>query len=284
MMRQPALPIRAFPINAFLAALLVCPAAFAGVYLESSETDLATKAKPNVSKMWFDGGRMRNERDGADAEERITIFKDRAIYSVDTSAKSYRVMDQATIDQMGTKFAAARKQMEAQMANMPPERRAMMEKMLGQMGGGAGTPGAPAAPKRTLKKTGRTESVAGITCTMWEVSVNGVKDTELCAAKPGSVPGGDEVIRTLRELGEMMKSFTQNFGAQARKGASQPWNDMETIDGVPILTRDFENGKASAETRLTAFHKESVAASQFEVPAGYKEKKVSFGPNASKDD
>jgi hypothetical protein len=271
----------AFPINAFLVTALASSGAFAGVYLESTDTDLAAKTAPKVSKMWFDGGRMRSEHNSGDEGGNIAIFKNRAMYAIDPKSKSYRVIDQATVDKMGATIADARKKMEAQMANMPPERRAMMEKMLGQMGG---APGATAqAAKRTLKNTGRAETVAGIKCTVWEASVDGKKEEELCAAKPGSISGGDEVMKTLREIGEMMKGFTESFGQHMRNAAAQPWNDMETIDGVPILTRDFENGKATSERRLTAARKESVPGSQFEVPAGYKEKKMSFGPDASDD-
>ena len=193
--------------------------------------------------------------------------------------KSYRTIDQATVDQLGDRMAEARKKMDAQLAGMAPERRAMVEKMMGQMGGGrtgAGPPGG-AAPKRVLKNTGRSETVAGIPCLVWEASVDGKKDEELCAAKPGSIPGGDEVMKTLKEVGEMLKGFTQGVGALKRNGASEPWKDLETIKGVPILARDFENGKVTSETRLLVARKESVAGAQFEVPAGYTEKKVNFG-------
>jgi hypothetical protein len=176
-------------------------------------------------------------------------------------------------------LADARKQMQAAMANMPPERRAMMEKMMGQMGG-AGAAG-DQGPKRVLKKTGRTETVAGIKCTVWEASVGTNKVEELCAAAPGSVPGGDEMMKTMREVGEMLKAFTQSFGAGSKM--DNDWRDMETINGVPVLTRDFSDGKVSSETRLTAARKESVAAGQFEMPAGYTEKKISFGPGPGTD-
>src|SRR5581483_11816976 len=102
----------------------------------------------------------------------------------------------ATVDQMAAKLADARKQMQAAMANMPPERRAMMEKMMGQLGG-AGAAAADEGSKRSLKNTGRTETVANIKCTVWEATVGKDKVEELCAAAPGSVPGGDEMMKTL---------------------------------------------------------------------------------------
>lgn len=276
-MRTPFLPVLAA-----LTSTLVATAACAGVYFESTDKNLVTAAKPVTSKMWFDGGRMRSERAHDDEDGNLTIFKNRAMYTIDTSSKTYRVIDKATVDKMGAQFAEAKKKMAAQMASMPPEQRAMMEKMMGQMGGGA--PGAAAAPTRTrtLKNTGRTETVAGIKCSVWEAAVNGQKEEELCAAEPGSIPGGDEAMKTFREIGAMLKGFTESFGARGKKSTA-PWNDLETINGVPILTRDFEHGKATSETRLMVARKESVPDSAFEVPAGYTEKKISIGPGSDED-
>jgi hypothetical protein len=264
-------------ITAFIVAIgLTSTAAHAGAYLETRSGDPGSKQPGTLSKMWFDGGRMRSEN-GAPGEGAVAIFKDKAMFVLDPKTKSYRKIDKATVDQMATKLADARKQMQAAMANMPPERRAMMEKMLGQMGGA----GADQGPKRVLKKTARTETVAGIKCTVWEASVGSDKVEELCAAPTGSVAGGDEMIKTMREVGEMLKAFTQSFGAGSKM--DNDWRDMETINGVPVLTRDFSDGKVSSETRLTAARKESVAAGQFEMPAGYTEKKISFGPGPGTD-
>jgi uncharacterized protein DUF4412 len=266
-------------ISPFIVAIGLTSTAYAGAYLETTTGDPGTKQSGQVNKMWFDGGRMRTENGGS-GEGSVAIFKDKAMYVLDPKTKSYRKIDKATVDQMATKLADARKQMQAAMANMPPERRAMMEKMMGQMGGAGGA--AAEGPKRTLKNTGRTETVAGIKCTVWEASVGGEKSAELCAAPPGSVAGGDEMMRTLREVGEMLKGFTQSFGAGSKM--DNDWRDMETIKGVPILTRDFSGGKVTSETRLVVARKESIPAGQFDMPAGYTEKKISFGPGSGNDE
>lgn len=257
------------------ATLLTSGTACAGAYLETSQKDAGSKDSGSVSKMWFDGGRMRTEN-GSKGEGSVAIFKDKAMYVIDPRSKSYRRIDKATIDQTAAKLGEARKKMEAGMAGMPPERREMMEKMMGQMGGAGAK-----APKRVLKNTGRTETVANIKCTVWEASLSGQKEEELCAAPPGSIPGGDEMMKTMREVGEMLKGFTQSFGSSK---ADNVWRDMETINGVPILTRDFTNGQVTSETRLSAARKVSVAGSQFDIPAGYTEKKMDFGaPGGSND-
>jgi len=264
-MRTPRLTL-----TALVAASALGATAHAGVYLESVDRELDGSKTPTTSKMWFDGARMRTEN--ADS---TVIFKNQALYTIDTKSKSYRVIDKATAEKIGAQVAVARKQMEARMAAMPPEQRKKMEEMMAKLGkGGAGAmmPGAK-QQQRSLKNTGRTETVAGIKCTVWEALEDGEKEQELCAAPAGSLPGGDDVIKTFREISAMLSSFTDKLGS---RGSDAPWRDMETINGVPILTRDFSDGKATSEMRLTLVRKESVGASSFEVPAGYTEKKLDF--------
>lgn len=266
-----------------LAGLAFCAAAQAGVYLESVDKPLDGSGTPTTSKMWFDGGLMRTERVEQQGDPDVVIFKNQALYTIDPKSKSYRVVDKATAERMGGQIAAAKKQMEARMAAMPPEQRKKMEEMMEKLGKGGAAMMPGAKPKqRSLKNSGRTETVAGIKCTVWEAFEDGQKEEELCAAPAGSVPGGDDVIRTFRDISTMMSSFTEKLGTHA---ADTPWRDMETINGVPILTRDFDDGKATSETRLTVVRKESVPASAFEVPAGYTQKKLEFpGGHADGDD
>jgi hypothetical protein len=251
---------------AFLTIALASTAASAGVYIESHQVELGVKPPPapSVNKLYFDGGRMRsNDSDGDGA-----IFKNKTIYALNSENKSYTMVDKAAVDRMAGPLAEARKKMEAQMAGMTPEQRAMMEKM---MGGAA--PGGK-APKRDVKATGRSESVAGFKCTIWEVSVNGQKDQELCATPASSIPGGTDVLAVMREIGTMLQGLSEGLGTMARRTAHEEWKDVAKIGGVPILTRDFVDGQPSSETRLAVIRNESVPASMFEVPAGYKEKKM----------
>jgi uncharacterized protein DUF4412 len=252
-----------------LLSSLAATGACAGAYLESTEGQPGSKDSMRLTRMWFDGGRMRTEN-GGKGEGSVAIFKNNTMYILDPPNKSYRVIDKASLDQLAAKIAGVRKQMEASMANMPPERRAQMEKMLGKSG-------EDAASKRLLKKTGRTETVAHIKCTVWEASVGGKKEQELCVAAPSSIPGGDDMMTTLRGVSEMLKGFSKNFGGGQ---ADNTWRDLDTVKGVPILMRQFSDGKVTSENHLSVARKESVPAAQFDVPAGYTEKKISMGPPA----
>jgi hypothetical protein len=251
----------------FLALLLLPGAASAGVYMETAHKDLTNATSASEKhKMWFESGNFRAEDAEAHA---VQIYKDKIIYIVEMDEKRYTTLDKDSIQSLSGQIAEARKQMEARMKNMSPEQREMVEKMMGGVGV------TKEAPPRAIKATSRTESAAGQTCKVWEVTVAGVKEEEICVVPPGSLPGGTEMMSTMKELGELFKGFMDSLGgAGSRNAVNDAWRDLQAVNGIPIITRTFENGKASQEIRLTAVRNETVPTSQFTVPAGFTQRKI----------
>jgi Domain of unknown function (DUF4412) len=261
-----ALRERKFMRATHLAALLLIPgAASAGVYMETTHHDLLEPGKSSGKhKMWFDSGNFRAE----DADARaIQIYKDKIVYIVEMDEKRYTTLDREGIERLSGQISEARKQMQARMANMPPEQRAMVEKMMGSMASST------AETPRVVKATARTESAAGQSCKVWEVTVDGKKEEELCVVAPSALPGGTEMMTTMRELGDLFKSFMQSLDkAGGNNAINDAWRDLQTVNGIPIITRMFDEGKATHEIRLTTVRSESVPASSFTVPAGFKQR------------
>ncbi len=259
-MRMSGLTLPSAPhAPAGLPLLLLATAAQAGVYLESTEQELAgSSPTPTLSKMWFDGGRMRTERLEEDGDTQVVVFKDQALYMLEPKSKSYRTIDKATAQRLGDQVAQAKKKMEERMAAMPPEQRQKMQEMMAKMGGGAaaGLFGGK-APERTVKNTGRTESVAGIKCTIWEALEEGQKDQELCAAAPASIPGGDEIMKTFREIASMLSSFTQSLGS-GRHGTS-PGTTWRRSTACRSSRATSSTVSRTSEMRLKTVKKESGA-------------------------
>jgi uncharacterized protein YneF (UPF0154 family) len=249
-------------------AVLFSSAAGAGVYMESTQRSFdGDQKKPEVQRMWFDGGRFRTE-----SGDEVMIFRNQTIYTLDRSDRTYVKIDRARMDQLGNKLADAQKQMQAQLANMPPEQRAMVEKMMGEH---MGAMTAGAKKKRAVTKTGRTEKAAGFTCTVWEVTVDGTKEQEMCVVAPGAIPSGNEVMQTFRELGAMFEGFADKLPVGGDL-AREVWSDLKAVNGIPVIMRDFENGKPIEENRMTAIRSEAPPAGAFDIPAGYKEEKIDF--------
>lgn len=260
---------------ALFTASVAAAAASAGTYIESAHSDLREADKPaQIMKMWFDAGKFRAQ---SDQGERAQIFRDGTLYMLEVPQKHYTAIDKSSLDQLSATIAQMRTQMRAKMAGMPPEQRAMMEKMLGEAGSSAGS---VSEPKRTVQATARTESVAGHRCTIWEVTSGGRKEQEVCVVPPATLPGGREVMATMRELGEMFQGFASRTGIAGRDAASQSWSELRNIDGIPVLTRLYENGRLNHEVRLTTIESAPVPVSVFEVPADFTQRKLNFREGA----
>lgn len=251
--------------------LFVSGVASAGVIMEMTDKDLMDpEAKPDVQKLWFENGRFRVDSIENGSLTTSVIFRDQTMYAIDHGEKSYTVVDKATMDRMATQLADMRKKMEAQMAGMPPERRAMVEEMMKDQGL-ASTEDEPQS-KRSVKSTGRSASVAGRACRVWEVAQDSVKREELCVVAPASLPSGRELMNAMREMTQMSRDFVEKLGGG--DAMDDAWSDLEQINGIPILTLNFEDGKAVDETRLTGVREEGIGTAAFEVPKGFRQEKI----------
>lgn len=266
--------MRLFVVSAVLVA---SSTAYAGAYVEMAQKDLDDKqAKTKTNKLWADGGKLRLDMDEG---KNSVIFKSETMYAVDHTKKQVMIIDKQTMEQVGNQMKQAQAMMQERMAQMTPEQRAQMEKVMAQHGGMGAMGGAnqPAPPPRTLKQTSRTETVNGMPCTIWEAYEADVKEEEMCVAPTSAVKGGDEVLASLKELSKMFEGLQKQMGSNMRDRMAQSWRDLDQVKGFPVMTRDFDNGKAVREQRLVTSRSEPVPAASFDPPAGYKTEKPPVG-------
>src|SRR5512144_778073 len=144
-----------------IVALSIAPL-FAGVRIQTENTDLSTK-KVSTEVILLDANRLRLDSD----EGRSILFltdggRDRMVI-LDKTKNTYQEIDEQMMKQMGEQMSGAMAQMQAQLKNMPPEQRAMMEKMMkGKM------PQAAAAAPKTVYTAKGSGSVNGFSCTKYE--------------------------------------------------------------------------------------------------------------------
>ncbi len=224
-------------------AALVCSAhAAAGTYVEASRTDLLNPLRPPVTqKMWFDGSRFRLENESGDAVE---IFKDRTLYLLEPLRSRYAAFDVASLD------------------NRPSG---------SHIAGLARTSATTLPGTRIAHETSRAESSGGRACTVWEITVDGVKVQELCVIPASSVIGGDQIMADMRQVGELIED--EGLDDTLRGSVARSWNDLDLVQGIPILSRSFENGQPAVEIQITAVRTEPVPFTAFDVPAGFKRQK-----------
>lgn len=234
----------------------------AGAVMEMQVRDLTNaKATPITVVTQAQDGRMRVEPKPGDA---VMIFKDDVIYNLDVQDKSYMALDRATMKRMADKAGPALKQMQEQLAKMPPEQRAQMEKMMGDR-----IPGMVASAPQEIRKTARTGKAAGHACTYVEVLEKGVLQDEYCVVAPGALKGSQELFDAARRISALMQEMLGSLNAPWLQEIADRQPNFDKLGGIPVASRHFQNGKAVHESSLQSLRSESLPASLFEIPAGY---------------
>lgn len=240
----------------------------AGTVYESTLRDLRTNTEGAV-RMQVDGGRLRLEQSNGAARESALIYRDDTVYALNPKDKSYVVIDRPSIEKMAEKLGPTLRQMQEQLANLPPAQRAMMESMMGGQPGGANR-----APPM-LRPTERTEKVAGYSCKIVQLLEAEVLLRELCVAPPSELKGGQEVYDAAAKLSALLEEIVTSIDAPWLTGTmARQMDNFSKIGGVPLLTRSYEQGKLAREVRLQAIRSEAVSATQFEVPAEYRQREL----------
>ncbi|HEX6637374.1 MAG TPA: DUF4412 domain-containing protein [Steroidobacteraceae bacterium] len=247
----------------------------AGVYVEMVDHKVGADKTTLVQKMYVQGtsGRFVDIDDqGGKPRETATIIKNGTLYAIDDQDKSYVMLDKATMDQLGKKLSDGLSQMKEQLAKMPPEQRAQVEQMLSkQIPGFAGSD-----QKWTVEAvdTGKTDKVDGRTCRLWDVKRNGELDEQLCVVPFDALPGKENFQAVFGNFAkvfeEMAKTVPMLSGLMSNEFSAQ-----EKINGFPVRSRDYENGKLSDMERvMSVWREQSVPAAMFEIPAGYRKKSM----------
>ncbi len=115
----------------FSILLLLPPLANAGVVMDMVTRDAAGQ-ETDRTRIYAQSKMIRMEQivEDESGPEGTMIFLGNEFIYVDHKEESYIVMDEAMVDDVSAQVSDAMKQMEAELANMPPEQRAMVEQMM----------------------------------------------------------------------------------------------------------------------------------------------------------
>jgi hypothetical protein len=255
-----------------LSLMLAAGFAHAGTILESVNRDLDNPAESSTVRTYAQDGKMRVEQK---PEGSLMIFKNDTLYTIDERQKSYAVMDRATMKRMAEQMSPAIKQMQEQLAKMPPEQRAQMEQMMG----GRGMPGMAKKKQKLLRKTARTDKIGSYACTYVEQHEDGIKTEELCIVPPAAIKGTDELMAAARNMSKFVKEILESMNSPwLEQMVNDEVKDFDTLGGIPVLSREFSGGKPVSETIIKSVRSEALSASMFDVPAGYAKKDVMAQP------
>jgi hypothetical protein len=240
---------------------LLAGSASAGVRIETVVRDVDTKAQKGPTQVV----EVQNGAVRAGSAEGTVLLKNGKMIILDDKHKSYTEMDQAAIEGMAKRANAAMAQMQAQMKNMTPEQRAQMEKMMG----GMKMPGAADKPSvYDAKDTGKSDTVEGRKCRIWNLTQDGNVIDEMCVVSFSTLPGKEDMQKSMKQLAEAFAGF-----AKGMPGAADQAKVRTSIDGYPVRSRPWFNGKPQGfETVMKSWTEANIPAATFEVPAGYTRK------------
>jgi hypothetical protein len=242
------------------AAALAASSLFAGVRIQSEDTNLATK-KVSTDVILLDANRLRVDSDDGKSVMFLTDGGRNRMVMLDKAKNQYQEIDEETMKQMGQQMSAAMAQMQAAMKNMPPDQRAMMEKMMkGKM------PQAAAAAPKTVYTAKGSGSVNGFSCNKYEGDLSGVKESEVCAALPAQIkltPADLQIFEKMKQFSSSLLSALAN--SPVHISVPSGYGFEEGYEGFPIQKIDFENGQATKRSELKSITRTNFTDADFSL-------------------
>ncbi len=259
----------------FAALSIVSMTTQAGVVIEYVNRNATTGKEEPLQTVWIQNGLARMESNRGRSGTVATLYKNEAMYVIEDASRSYRVIDQATMEQMAGRMGDAMAKMREQMAKMPPEQRAMMEQMMKQRGGTMmnGAPHKPAI--YDAQATGGSETVNGRSCKLWNVTRDGALAQQLCVVPMAAMPGAVEVIELSKKMSALFEKLGHQLRDQLPTTLQQSTTALAKINGYPIMTRAYRDGVLQPEQFIVKdWKQQSIDAAKFEIPTGYKQQEM----------
>lgn len=242
---------------------LISTQAVAGNVIELLTRDMSGQELDRMT-FYTESDRSRMDQSGADGSFSVIFLDDEFLY-LDHAQRNYMVMDEAMLEGIGAQVSEAMKQMEAQLANLPPEQRAMVEQMMSeQMRGEAMTMDIPVLEIRKLGS----DRWQSYDCTLAEMLEDGMKIQEICSVDYDQVDGSGEVRDSFMRMAGLLNKLYDMipFGGQ---GVRNPMEMLNELDGFPVRAVEFENGNAVRETILESSTEKAIDAGIFALPSNY---------------
>lgn len=230
-----------------------------------------------------DGNRMRMDTQGMDgklATSTLFLGDTDEMYMIDHDEKTYMVIDKEQIEALASQMNQAMQQMQEALAQVPPEQREMMERMMkGKMASGANYE--PPSPQ-VVSDLGESGSVNGVGCQWKQVTRDDALERKVCVADAGTIAGGQEMVALAHDMRDFATGLTQiaqsasNFpmmggGTMASVGAGM----TADLEGYPLIEEDYDGeGKLIRRSTFESADEVSFEDDEFTPPGGYKKQTI----------
>lgn len=245
-------------LGVYLTALV----AAAGVVIEAEQLGPGDDTPAWRITFYLEAGKLRMETKSAEGEESITLFDQdkQVVWVIDRIAGTYYEMTPASVQEMQERLDQAKKEMEAQLAQMPPEQRQLVEQMMKQQFGGD--------VAVTVQERNRGEKVREFVCTRYEVLSGGARSAEVWVAPLEQLQLGAQEFEIFLALGR----FFAPLGSSApitQLGGRLAWEQGgDQMEGFPVRSLTYDEERVVAEERVVRAERRSLEATLFELPSG----------------
>jgi len=221
------------PFTALASSLLLATVALSaqspGIVIVQQET---RDGKVTTTQVQIDKTHMRTEAGGT-----VMVFDGGAQVAriINMDRKTYTELTKAMMDDVSKQMG----QMMEQLKNMPPEQRAMMEKMMAR--GGRGMPGMAAPAPITYRASG-SDKVSRWTCAKYDGTRAQQKVVELCTVEPDALGLSVADFEVTKQLAEFLKGLMPQMADQMAVIGTMA---AQGYSGYPIRHTSFSNGQAT---------------------------------------
>jgi hypothetical protein len=247
--------VTALSLLLFLSSLVV-----GGVVLELEITDLPDTKGP-IHRIYAQGEMLRLEVGEGDGP--TVIFRDEALIILNDKERTYSRMDEEQAQALGAQLSAMMQQMKGQLDKLPAEQRAMAESLMKSR-----LPEQGSLPDIKIEEAG-SEEIGEYSCQKYVVYQNGTKTGEIFSAPVEAASESMEAFHAMARFSTKLLQPLQN--TPLAELGNHPLRLLDQVDGFPILSREFRDGRAVRETALKSAMEKDLAADLFAPPKDYKQ-------------
>jgi hypothetical protein len=263
-----------------LSLLFVAMISFAAVAQSGVEMIMSNKEyNPNgqsvkaerSNTVWITDSKMKIT--SSNDSDPVMIYDDEAkkVIVIDRKNRQYTEMGEKEMAEINAQMEMAKKTMEQQMANMPPQQREMMKKQMGQVFS------MEEKKKTEYEKATSSMMVGPYSTTLYTGKTDGEKVQEIYIAgydqMKVSSADFDVYMKMIEFMRESMGSMLSMLPGD--QSASIFDEDHPTFsNGVPVKSVTYSDGKMVNEDLLQSISKKSIPSEAFLVPPGYKKKDI----------
>ncbi len=250
-------------VSACLLITLIGVPASAVVVFDLEITRIDEPGSVEQVRIVLDRGRLALE---SGSNTVVYLADQETLIAINHEGRRYTRIDRGTVEQISARMNAAMKVLEAQLADMSPERRAMMEQMMGDR---MPTPSVQTAPL-DVRKTTETGTSGGYDWTKVQSFRDGELVMEHLVADWGSLGVEADVFSVFEDMAGFFTQIASSLGGQVP--VSNPFGEIGELDGFPVVTRRYEDGQLESEVILKSVDPNaSIPESTFEPPSDYRE-------------